>query len=202
MSAQPVLPEAPETLELAGGLFMRPLTLGDAPVVFDAVQGERSELRTWLPWVDQTETVADTIRFVEEAQQRREDGSALVYGLWQEIEFAGVVDLHAIDHENGSAQIGYWLRCAARGQGLATQSSMALLGIAFEILELERVEIRCAVQNEPSQAIPRRLGFALEGTLRHAQKLSEGHTDLHVYGLLAQEYRQALHEFERRQPGA
>lgn len=181
---------------------MRPLTLGDAPVVFDAVQGERSELRTWLPWVDQTETVADTIRFVEEAQQRREDGSALVYGLWQEIEFAGVVDLHAIDHENGSAQIGYWLRCAARGQGLATQSSMALLGIAFEILELERVEIRCAVQNEPSQAIPRRLGFALEGTLRHAQKLSEGHTDLHVYGLLAQEYRQALHEFERRQPGA
>lgn len=198
MAARTVVPQVPETLALDGGLFLRPLTLGDAPIVFDAIQGERSDLRTWLPWVDQTATVADTIRFIEEAQARRADGAALVYGLWLELEFAGVVDLHAIDYDNGSAQIGYWLRCAARGQGLATQASMAMLGIAFEILELERVEIRCAVHNEPSQAIPRRLGFVLEGTLRHAQRLAEGHADLRVYGLLAQEYRQALHEFERR----
>jgi ribosomal-protein-serine acetyltransferase len=198
MAVDTVVPQTPETLELDGGLFLRPLTLGDAPVVFDAVQGERSDLRTWLPWVDQTETVADTIRFIEEAQQRRQDGSALVYGMWLELEFAGVVDLHAIDHDNGCAQIGYWLRCAARGQGLATQASMALLGLAFEILELERVEIRCATGNEPSQAIPRRLGFVLEGTLRHAQRLVDGHSDLRVYGLLGQEYRQALHEFEQR----
>ncbi|MCL4793943.1 MAG: GNAT family N-acetyltransferase [Bryobacteraceae bacterium] len=197
MALEAVLPAAPESMELDGGLFLRPLTLGDAPIVFDAVQGERSDLRTWLPWVDQTETVADTIRFIEEAAQRRLEGSALVYALWLDLEFAGVVDLHAIDHENGCAQIGYWLRCAARGQGLATQASMALLGIAFEILGLERVEIRCAVANEPSQAIPQRLGFVLEGTLRHAQKLVDGHSDLRVYGLLAQEYRQALHEFER-----
>lgn len=198
MAAHPVVTPVPETLELEGGLFLRPLTLGDAPVVFAAVQGERSDLRTWLPWVDQTETVADTIRFIEEAAARRQDGTALVYGLWLELDFAGVVDLHAIDHENGCAQIGYWLTCAARGQGLATQASMALLGIAFEILGLHRVEIRCAVANEPSQAIPRRLGFVLEGTLRHAQRLVDGHSDLRVYGLLAQEYRQALHEFERR----
>lgn len=197
MALEAVLPAAPESMELDGGLFLRPLTLGDAPIVFDAVQGERSDLRTWLPWVDQTETVADTIRFIEEAAQRRLEGSALVYALWLDLEFAGVVDLHAIDHENGCAQIGYWLRCAARGQGLATQASMALLGIAFEILGLERVEIRCAVANEPSQAIPQRLGFVLEGTLRHAQKLVDGHSDLRVYGLLAQEYRQALREFER-----
>ena len=198
MAARTVTPEVPWTLALDGGLFLRPLTLGDAPVVFEAIQGERSDLRTWLPWVDMTGTVADTIRFIEEAQERRRDGSALVYGLWLELEFAGVADLHAIDYENGCAQIGYWLRCAARGHGLATQASMALLGIAFEILQLERVEIRCATGNEPSQAIPRRLGFVLEGTLRHAQRLSGGHADLHVYGLLAQEYRQALHEFERR----
>jgi ribosomal-protein-serine acetyltransferase len=54
------------------------------------------------------------------------------------------------------------------------------------------------VGNEPSQAIPRRLGFVMEGTLRHAQRLVDGHSDLRVFGLLAQEYRQALHEFERR----
>ncbi|HAX42234.1 MAG TPA: GNAT family protein [Bryobacteraceae bacterium] len=198
MVAHPVVTPVPETLELDGGLFLRPLTLGDAPIVFDAVQGERSDLRTWLPWVDQTETVADTIRFILEAQERRNDGSALVYGLWLDLDFAGVVDLHAIDHDNGSAQIGYWLRAGARGQGLATQASMALLGIAFEILDLERIEIRCATGNEPSQAIPRRLGFVMEGTLRHAQRLVDGHSDLRVFGLLAQEYRQALHEFERR----
>lgn len=183
---------APESLDLRDGLYLRHLTLGDAPVVFAAVEEDRESLRQWLPWVDESHSVSDTLRFIEEAQRRRREGSALTYGCWVELDFCGVTGLHDIDLTNGSAQIGYWLKETAQGRGWMTQCCASLMGIVFEILGLERLEIRCAVGNEKSAAIPLRLGFTLEGTLRHAQRLAGGHADLRVYSLLVSEYRERL----------
>lgn len=184
--------DVPGSLALEDGLYLRPLTLGDAPGVFLAVDADRADLSEWLPWVAKTETVADTLRYVEESLRRRRDGSAYVYGVWQELDFCGVIDLHAVDTPNGNAQIGYWLKPAARGHGLMTGAAVAMVSIAFEIVGLERVEIRVAVGNDKSAAIPIRLGFQHEGTLRHAQLLDSGYADLNIYGLLAGEYRRSL----------
>jgi ribosomal-protein-serine acetyltransferase len=190
--AAPQLPAAPPMLELDDGLFLRHLTLGDAPLVYATIDAHRAFLRRWLPWVDPTRSVADTIHFIEESAGRRAAGVALVYGIWHDLEFCGVVDLHAIDPANGSAQIGYWLKEDAQGRGLITYSCAALLGVAFEILGLERVEIRCGTENHRSASVPKRLAFTEEGVLRHAQRLGEGFVDLRLFSLLAEEYRAAL----------
>ena len=184
--------DAPESLELSEGLYMRHLCLGDAPIVFATVQENRAYLRRWLPWVDETRSVSDTLRFIEESQRRRVEGSALVYGCWRDLEFCGVTGLHDIDRANGNAQIGYWLKEAEQGKGWMTQCCVSLMGIAFEILDLERIEIRCAVGNEKSSAIPLRLGFSPEGKLRHGQRLGGEFLDLRVYSLLVSEYRERI----------
>ncbi|HNY42542.1 MAG TPA: GNAT family protein, partial [Bryobacteraceae bacterium] len=144
------------------------------------------------PWVDSTQSVADTIEFVEGSQLRRAAGEACIYGIWRELDFRGVIDLHDIDALNASAQIGYWLKPSARGLGHATQSAAAMLGICFEILGLERVEIRCAVGNEASARIPLKLGFTEEATMRHAQRFGTRFNDLRLFSLLAAEYRSLL----------
>lgn len=184
--------EVPQSLTLDGGLYLRPLTLGDVPIVYRTVVDARDELHTWLPWVFKTNTVADTLRFVDESLRERAEGSAYVYGIWLDLEFCGAIDLHSVDRMNRSAQIGYWLKQSARGQGVMTRAAAALLGLAFEILCLERVEVCAAVGNEKSAAIPLRLGFREEGIRRHAQLLDSGYADLRVFGLLAHEYRQQL----------
>ena len=84
--------------------------------------------------------------------------------------------------------MGYWLDKEAQGTGLMTRSCSALLEHAFAELDLNRVEIRCAVDNARSRAIPERLGFRLEGQLRQAEWLYDRFVDHAVYGLLAREH--------------
>lgn len=183
---------APGFLNLGNGLFLRHLTGGDAPIIYSVVDADREYLREWLPWVNGAENVSETFQFIAQAAEQRREGKALIYGMWVELEFAGIVGLHDMDAANGTAQIGYWLRRSAQGKGWMTLACVALLGLGFEILGLERVEIRCATGNRRSSAIPNRLGFTHEGVLRHAQRLNGVPVDLEVYGLLAEEYRRNL----------
>lgn len=185
-------PDTPASLGLDSGLFLRHPTLGDAPIIYAAVQKDRQDLRVWLPWVDTTQSVAGTIAFIEASQLHRDAGEAYVFGIWRDLDFCGVIDLHAVDALNASAQIGYWLKPEARGHGLVTQAAAALLGISFEIMGLERIEIRCAAGNEASARIPLRLGFTEEALLRHAQRFGDGFKDLRLFRLLQEEYRALL----------
>ena len=70
-----------------------------------------------------------------------------------------------------------------------TRACSALGTHAFDALGLSRVEIRCATENEKSRAIPERLGFTQEGTLRQAEWLHDHFVDLTVYGMLAGEWK-------------
>ena len=49
-----------------------------------------------------------------------------------------------------------WTRDARHRQALTT--------VAFGLVGVERVVIRCDVSNAPSAAVPRKLGFTLHGT--------------------------------------
>ena len=63
-------------------------------------------------------------------------------------------------------EIGYWIRASRAGQGLATEAASALTRAAFDLAAAGRIEIRVDPANATSLAIPRKLGFVEEGTLR------------------------------------
>ena len=83
--------------------------------------------------------------------------------------------------------VGYWLAQEYNGKGIMTQSVRDLIRLGFDDYSLGRVEIRCAVENRKSRAIPERLGFKQEGTIRRAENLYGKYVDHVVYGLLRQE---------------
>ena len=69
-----------------------------------------------------------------------------------------------------------------------TMSVKEMISIGFSDFELNRIEIRCATENVKSRAIPERLGFTQEGTLRSAARIEGGYLDMVVYGLLKSEH--------------
>ena len=89
---------------------------------------------------------------------------------------------------NRSTSIGYWLAEGYQGKGIMIKSCRSLIDYAFGNLGLNRVEIRCAVENSRSRAIPKNLGFTKEGIIRDAEWLYDHYVDHVVYGMLSEEW--------------
>lgn len=178
-----------EGLKAGRNLRLCPLRLRDAPELFTLVATNRSHLQRWLPWPETTRCVQDTRTFILRTKSQTRLGVARTYGLWWRERLVGVAGFGWIDPVNRSAAIGYWLAREAEGQGLMTQAVATLLRLGFRTLKLNRIEIRAGVRNRKSRAIPERLGFRHEGTLRQAERLADRFVDHAVYGLLASEWR-------------
>jgi len=67
----------------------------------------------------------------------------------------------------GARELGYWIRVEEAGKGLVTEAVCAVVRVAFDALGVERLDIRCGVDNLASAAVARKAGFVHEGTLRH-----------------------------------
>jgi ribosomal-protein-serine acetyltransferase len=177
-----------EGLKAGRGLELRPLNLRDAKPLFALVEANRGRLRRWLPWPDANRSILDSRAYILRVRARERVGAARSFGLWWRGELVGIAGFVWIDPINRSAAIGYWLARGAEGQGLMTRAVTALLRHGFQVLHLNRIEIRAGVRNRRSRAIPERLGFRHEGTLKQAERLADRFVDHAVYGLLASEW--------------
>jgi ribosomal-protein-serine acetyltransferase len=160
-----------------------------AKEVFALVDANRDYLRRWLPWLDSQRSPADTLAFIREAIASERRGRNLVVRIDHGGELCGMTGFNWIDSVNRCCEIGYWLRADRQGRGIVTRCCRALIEHAFETLDLNRVNIPVAVDNEKSRAIPERLGFRLDGTLRDGQWLYVRYVDLALYTLLRRDYR-------------
>jgi len=169
-------------------LELRPLLLRDARALFALVEANRGRLRRWLPWPDANRSVLDSRAYILRVRGLQRLGLARSFGLWAGDQLVGVVGFVWIDAANASAGIGYWLAREAEGRGYMTRAVEALVRHGFRSLGLHRIELRAGIRNRRSRAIPERLGFHREGTLRQAEKLTDRYVDHAVYSLLAEEW--------------
>ncbi|MFN8373455.1 MAG: GNAT family protein [Anaerolineae bacterium] len=158
--------------------------------LYAVTSANREYLRRWLPWLDSTVTPWDTRAFIQRGMRMLADNEGFNCGVWYQKRLVGVVGLHTMSTANRYVSLGYWLSEEAQGKGLMTTASGVLVNHAFKMLALNRVEIRCAVENVRSCAIPVRLGFVHEGVIRQAEWLYDHFVDHNVYGMLAQEWNE------------
>ncbi|MGI8745972.1 MAG: GNAT family N-acetyltransferase [Bryobacteraceae bacterium] len=159
-----------------------------AEAVYSVVDKDRERLRKWLPWVDRTTEAEYTREFIHGALEQFARNEGLSAAIWVAGRVAGGIGFHQISWLSKHVEMGYWISSEFEGRGIVTGASRAMIDYAFTQWKLNRVEIRCATGNARSVAIPKRLGFTLEGTLREAQLLSDGFHDLFVFGMLAKDW--------------
>jgi ribosomal-protein-serine acetyltransferase len=171
-----------------GEIELQILEEWDAQRLYQLIDGNRAYLRQWLPWVDYETSVEDSRRFVLHCLQHYLDNEGFTLGIRFHSQLAGVIGYHSINWPDRKVEIGYWLGADFQGQGIMTRACRAAVRYACEKLLLNRVTILCATGNQRSRAIPERLGFTEEGTLREAEWLYDHFVDLVVYSLLAREW--------------
>src|SRR5258707_2254607 len=160
----------------------------DATELFGLTERNRGHLRQWLPWVDYTTVLTDSLRFVRNSARRYLENEGFDMGIHYRGRLVGVIGFHAVDWPDRKVEVGYWLGADFQGHGVMTRACRSMLDYAFRKLLLNRVTILCATGNTHSRAIPERLGFVQEGTLRDGQWLYDTFFDLVVYSMLAREW--------------
>jgi ribosomal-protein-serine acetyltransferase len=168
-------------------LGLRPLAAADAPELQALVEANRDYLARWVPWAA-SQQLPDTEKFIAEteAQLARNDGFQVCIAPRGPI--LGIVGFHSVSWANRRTTIGYWLAEDQQGRGTMTTAVRALVDHAFGDWDLHRVEIQCAPANRRSRAIPERLGFREEATLRENELVGGRWLDSVVYGLLEGEW--------------
>ena len=172
-------------------LVLRCWNPSDARLLKDAIDSSLENLRRWMPWAREEPTsIEEKTELLRRFRGRFDLGRDFVYGIFDaaETEVVGGTGLHMRSGDD-SLEIGYWIRDSRVGNGLATEASAALTRIAFEACGVDRVEMRVDPANTRSLAIPRRLGFEEEATLRRRLRYPEGApSDVTIFSLFAQEF--------------
>lgn len=149
-------------------LLIRCWEPADAPGMKDAVDSSLEHLLPWMPWAEREPEPLDAkVALLRHFRGRFDLGQDFVYGVFT-LDGSAVVGgtgLHTRVGED-AFEIGYWIRASRIGEGLATELSAALTRVAFEVCEVDRVEIRVDPANERSRAIPLKLGYREEAQLR------------------------------------
>lgn len=163
----------------------------DAPLLKAAIDDSLDHLRQWMTWAAvEPEDLEVKIERLRRKRAEFDLGQDFTYGLFDrgEAEVLGSSGLHPRVGPRG-LEIGYWIRKSRAHQGLATETTAALTKVAFLINDAARVQIHCDPANEFSLAIPRRLGFQHEATLRQRYPMPDGTLrDSMIWTLLAADY--------------
>jgi RimJ/RimL family protein N-acetyltransferase len=166
------IPEALETERLA----LRASRAGQGAALNEAMAESLQQLRPWMPWARQMQTVEQSESFARESQAKWLARETLDFSWYRKADglLVGRGGLHTIDWTIPKFEIGYWIRTSCARNGYATESTRALAAFARDRLGARRLEITSDARNAGSRRVAEKCGFTLEGILRQSRRANDG----------------------------
>lgn len=90
-------------------------------------------------------TLEETRNYLFDVETQVQPALDRPYGYFDGEKMAGSIGIYKIDFPNRIARIGYWIDVDYERQGLVTKGAALLIDQAFHELDLNRIEIRCAI---------------------------------------------------------
>ncbi|HEX5613688.1 MAG TPA: GNAT family N-acetyltransferase [Acidimicrobiia bacterium] len=166
-----------------GVVLLRPPSPTDAEDVARAVFATLPELRAYMPWASDAYDVESARQWIASVAAGAEHGF-LVFEVDDPRTVVGSCGLNQLDPLNLSANLGYWIRTANTGRGLATRATRLVARFGHDDLGLHCIRISASVENVASCRVAERAGGRLDGTVRGRLLLGGRHHDARLYTLL------------------
>lgn len=152
-------------------LYIRPPQIGDGAIINPAVVRSFDVLKLYMPWAQTLPSLEDSEEFVRLAAAnwilKKNDEPYLPLLIFEKstMTFIGTTGWHHYNWDIPAFETGYWLQSDYHNQGFMTETMNAIVHFTFQVLQANRLEIRCGIANIRSKKLAERLGFQLEGTL-------------------------------------
>jgi ribosomal-protein-serine acetyltransferase len=153
------------------------------------VRENLEHLKPWMPWAVDDYSLDHAKTWIRKSMESEEKDGTFGLVIFFNDKMIGGIGIHNLDSTHRRAELGYWIDHRFQGKGIVMKCCKALIDHCFEKMGLNRVQINCNIENVRSRAIPERLGFTFEGTLRQAELVNGEFRDWAVYGLLADDPR-------------
>jgi len=142
-----------------------------------------------MHWMVPGYSIESAREFIETSSAVAERKESLGFGIFVGDELIGSIGFVTFDWNSRRTEIGYWIAKDHEGKGIVSKCCGALIRLAFDELDMNRIEVRCAAGNTRSSAIPKRFGFSLEGRLRQSELRNGELHDFLIFGLLRSEWQ-------------
>ena len=181
-----------ETELMTDRLRLRAYREPDTTAFYTLIQENKNRLAPAFPSrVLVTKRYEEALRLIKRFRVDWQLGQVYAFGIWQQDpeRYIGDISLKNFDHSVPKAEIGYYLDGSSEGKGFGTEALRAIINFAFKQLGMNKLYIRCALQNSRSYELAERCGFRREGLLRqdfrdHTRQL----IDVYYYGLTRTDY--------------
>lgn len=170
-------------------LVLRSLQPGDATALFKAVDASRNHLRPWLPWVDMTTKPEHSLQYIQQSVINQANQTGIALAIIHKQQIIGCMGMHNWDHDLKKAQLGYWISKEYQGRGIINNCLKSFITFLFNKVGLNKIEIQFIVANTRSATVAQRLGFKVEGILRHNYILNGSYHDIVLTGMLKTEWK-------------
>ncbi|HEX8140603.1 MAG TPA: GNAT family protein [Pyrinomonadaceae bacterium] len=173
-----------------GRILLRPYGAQDIDALYEAVRESLAELSPWMPWAHAGYTKDESRAFIMSRDEARAKEEEYGFGIFdaQTLAYLGGIGINHIVREYRYANLGYWVRTASAGRGVASGAARLLARFGLEELGLERLEIVAAVSNLASRRAAEKAGAVFEGILRKRLWLHDQPHDAALYSLVAEDF--------------
>ena len=145
-----------------GVVRLRMPDAGDVDAIVAACQDEEIGRFTAIPWPYERRHAVEFVTAAPRAWAA-ERGAPFVVVHARSGELLGSTGLANVQPDRGTAEVGYWVKADARGQGVATRALRLVCEWALGELGLTRLELQADVRNAASQRVAEKAGFRREG---------------------------------------
>lgn len=172
------------------GVGIRRYREDDAAALLEATLESVSLLVPYETWCHAGYTLAEAAEHVGYWMSAWDEARAFYFVVEdaETREFLGSCGLSGVDREHRAASLGFWIRSSRTNRGVATTATRLVAAYGFETLDLNRIELVIAVQNEASRRVAVKAGAIAEGTLRERLVIDGRPTDCICYSILRSEF--------------
>jgi ribosomal-protein-serine acetyltransferase len=179
---------APFRASVDADTYLQAVGPEDAEELFNVFDSNRSHLKEWHPWVTVLSTETHVEKLIGDWERHHAKTHAVHAVIRSRGRICGMINTINVDWINRWTVFSYWLSASHQGRGIMTGCCRLMINHAFGHWNLNRITIECATENRKSRAIPERLGFTLEGTVRGIERIGDRFVDHALYGLLRHEW--------------
>jgi len=173
-----------------GKPLLRPYQRDDIERLYEAAIESVETVYPWLPWCHPGYSIAESEQWVTSRPPEWAAGNSFEFVMVgpKNSQFAGACGLNNFREDHKIANLGYWVRRTAMGQGYAPVAARLLARFGFEQLGVNRIEIVAAAGNIQSQRAAEKAGAIREGVMRARLSIHDKIHDAVIYSFIPADF--------------